>query len=166
MEHMLSIDWSELFKLSVPLPEILVRGTVMYWFLFLLFRFFVTRGVGEVGISDILIMVIVADAAQNAMSGEYKSITDGMLLVGVLVAWNVLFDVLSYYSPLFERFASPPPMNLVRNGRLNRRNMRRQYISEAELWAKLREAGIDSLDQVKNAFLEPNGEISVIKYEG
>lgn len=163
MEQIFSIDWTELFEITVPLPELFVRGTAMYWFLFVLFRFFVSRGVGEVGIGDILIMVIVADAAQNAMSGEYTSVTDGMILVGILVGWNVLFDVLSYHFPWFERFTSPPPMNLIRNGKLNRRNMRKQYISEAELWAKLRESGIDDLAQVKSAFLEPNGQISVIK---
>ncbi|WP_019140406.1 DUF421 domain-containing protein [Noviherbaspirillum massiliense] len=160
---MLSIDWGELFRLSVPLPELLVRGTVMYWFLFLLFRFFVSRGVGEVGISDILIMVIVADAAQNAMAGEYKSITDGMILVATLVGWNVAFDWLSYHFSVFRRFAAPPPLRLVKDGKMQRGNMRRQYISEAELMVKLREAGVEDIREVKSAYLEPTGEISVIK---
>ncbi|TFW09568.1 DUF421 domain-containing protein, partial [Oxalobacteraceae bacterium OM1] len=74
---MLDVDWKELFAFSVPVAELLVRGTVMYWFLFALFRFVVRREVGGVGVGDILIMVIVADAAQNAMAGEYHSISDG-----------------------------------------------------------------------------------------
>jgi len=75
-----SVEWSELFGLSVSPLETIVRGTAMYWFLFLLFRVIVRRRVGAVGISDILLLVIIADASQNAMSGDYTSITDGCIL--------------------------------------------------------------------------------------
>jgi uncharacterized membrane protein YcaP (DUF421 family) len=88
MSSLFEVDWGELFGLSMPLAEIVIRGSAMYWFLFLVFRFVVRRDVGAVGIGDLLVLVIVADAAQNAMAGEYKSVTDGIVLVSTLIGWN------------------------------------------------------------------------------
>lgn len=166
MENFLSVDWEQLFGLSVPAAELVIRGTAMYWFLFLIFRVVVRRDIGAVGIADVLIIVIVADAAQNAMSGEYQTITDGMILVATLIGWNVAFDFLSYRFKLFRRFAEPSPIPLIQNGKMLKRNMRREMISDEEMWAKLREHSVERLEQVKEAFIESDGQISIIKNEG
>jgi uncharacterized membrane protein YcaP (DUF421 family) len=164
MESLLSVDWKELFAFSMPPAELIVRGSAMYWFLFLIFRFIIRRDVGSVGIADVLILVIVADASQNALAGEYTSVSDGMVLVATLIFWNVLLDWASYRFPGFRRMAEPKPLELVENGRLLRRNMRREFISEDEIWSKLRQAGIESLDEVKRMYIESDGQISVIKH--
>lgn len=161
--HFFDIDWRTLFGLSLPLTEIAVRGSVFYWFLFFLFRFIVRRDVGSIGIADILIIVIVVDASQNALAGEYHSITDGMVLVSTLIFWNVALDWLSFRFPAIRRFAEPPPLVLIKDGRFNYRNMRRELITENELWSLLREKEVESIEQVKRAFLEADGQISVIK---
>lgn len=161
-----SIDWGELFGLSIPAAELVIRGTAMYWFLFVIFRFVIRRDVGAVGLADILIFVIVADAAQNAMSGEYTSITDGFILVGTLIGWDFLLDWLSFRFKRLRRFTEPPPLLLVKDGRMLRRNMRKEFLTEEELRSKLREQGIDSLDAVREAYVESDGQISVIKQSG
>lgn len=158
-----SLDWTELFGFSVSPWELVVRGSVMYWFLFLLFRFIIRRNVGAVGIADILLLVIVADASQNAFSGEYRSIADGIVLVGVLIGWNYFLDWVNFRWPAFRRFAQPPPLLLVHNGELMRRNLRAERITEEELQAKLREQGVASIDAVKSAYMESDGQVSVIK---
>lgn len=163
MENLFSVDWSELFGFSVPVLELVVRGTAIYWFLFFVFRFVVRRDIGAVGIADILILVIVADAAQNAMSGAYTSISDGMVLVSTLIGWNLLLNWLAFRFEGFRRFAEPPPMKLVVNGKMLLRNMRKELITEDELWSKLRQAGVESLDEVKEVYIEGDGQISVIK---
>jgi uncharacterized membrane protein YcaP (DUF421 family) len=163
MENFVPTDMTELFAFSVPVLELVIRGTAIYWFLFFVFRFVIRRDVGAVGIADILILVIVADAAQNAMAGEYTSISDGIVLVSTLIAWNVLLDWLSYHSIAFRRFAQPTALCLVRDGCILRRNMRREWITDDELWTKLREQGVESLQQVKRVYMEPDGEMSVIK---
>ena len=163
MESLLSLDWEKLFGLSLPAAELLVRGTAMYWFLFAIFRFVVRRDVGAVGIADMLIIVIVADASQNAMAGEYHTITDGVVLVSTLIFWNVLADWLSYRFKTFRHFAEPHALLLVKDGRTLRRNLRRELITDDELWAKLRESGVESLEQVKAVYMEADGQISVIK---
>ena len=163
MSGLFDVDWVEAFALGLSPLELFARGTAMYWFLFVVFRFVVRRDVGSVGVADILILVIVADAAQNAMSGEYNSVADGFVLVGTLIFWNVLLDRLSFHFPAFRVFATAPPLCLVLNGQLQRRNLRREYITEEELWTQLREQGVESLDEVKKAYLEMDGKFSVIK---
>ncbi len=157
------LDLSGIFGLSTPIAEIMLRGTATYWFLFFVFRFIVRRDVGAVGIADILVLVIIADASQNAMAGEYTSVTDGTILVLTLVGWNLLLDWLSFRYPSIRRFASPGALLLVKNGKLLKRNMRREFITDEELWSKLREEGIERLDQVKAVYLEPDGGFSVIR---
>ena len=157
-------DWAELFSLSLPPLELIVRGSCIYWLLVIIFRF-VLRPTGAVGIADVLLLVIIADAAQNAMAGEYRSITDGVILILTIIGWNVFIDWLTFVSPGVRRLLEPPALPLVRNGRLLRRNMRRELIAESELMSKLREHGIEHLKDVKAVYIEHDGQISVIKQE-
>jgi uncharacterized membrane protein YcaP (DUF421 family) len=155
--------WQELFGLSVSPLEMVVRGSAMYWFLFLLFRCVIRRRVGAVGISDMLLLVIIADAAQNAMSGEYKTISDGCILVATIVAWNVLTDWLTYASPALQKVLEPAPLLLIKQGRLLHRNLRMELITEQELRSKLRESGVDSYREVEKAYMETDGQVTVIR---
>jgi uncharacterized membrane protein YcaP (DUF421 family) len=159
-------DLGELFRLSVDPAELVLRGSAMYWFLFLLFRFVLRRDVGAIGIADVLLLVLIADAAQNAMAGGYESVTDGFILVATIAGWNWLLDVAAYRSPRLRRMLEARPLPLVRDGKLIRRNLRHEFITEQELMAKLRERGLDRISQVKAATMESDGEISIIKKEG
>lgn len=157
------MNWNELSGIHLPVAEILLRGTCIYWGLFLLFRFVLRRDVGAVGIADILLLVIIADAAQNAMAGEYKSITEGLLLVATIAAWNLLLDWLSYQFRGMDRLVKPQVLPLVRHGRVLRQNLGRELMTVDDLMSKLRQQGIYKLDEVRHACMESDGEISVIK---
>lgn len=157
------MDWDGIFGISTSPLELMVRGSSMYLFLFLIFRVVIRRRVGSVGMADILILVIVADAAQNGMAGEYRTVTEGAILISTIIAWSVLADFLTYKSPFLQKLLEPPPLLLIENGRLKRRNLRHEFLSEEELKAKLREHGVTDYSQVKQAFLESEGEVSVIK---
>ena len=159
----MTVDWAGMFGLSVPPLEIVIRGSAMYLFLFLMFRVVVRRRVGAVGMADILVLVIVADAAQNGMSGEYKSVTDGAILVGTILAWDMLIDWLNYRVPALRNWLEAPPLLLVRDGRLLHRNLRHEFVTEEELEAKLRQKGVKDVSEVAEARMESDGEISVIK---
>ena len=156
----------ELFQIHVPVTELMLRGTLVYWLLFLIFRFVLRRDVGAVGIADILLLVIVADAAQNAMSGGYDTFSEGAILVLTIVGWNWLLDFLSFRFSIVRRFASPSRLTLVLRGVPQRRNLRREFITMEELNEKLREQGIEKLADVKAAYLEGDGQISVIRNPG
>ena len=163
---MAAIDWQELFGLTVHPLEMVVRGTAIYWFLFLLFRFVVRRDAGSIGLADILLLVIIADAAQNALAGEYRSITDGMILIATIVGWNVALDWAAWRSRTLQRWLEPQQLILVKNGQIQYPNLRRQFMSEQELMSKLREHGVAKLAEVKRAYLEGSGHITVIRHGG
>ena len=154
---------ADLFAVHVSVPELVLRGTLVYWLLFLIFRFILRRDVGAVGIADILLLVIVADAAQNAMAGGYDTFSEGAILVLTIVGWNWLLDFLAYHYAPIRRFASPSRLTLVSRGVPNLRHMRREFISMQELQEKMREQGIENLREVKVAYLEGDGQISVIR---
>jgi uncharacterized membrane protein YcaP (DUF421 family) len=156
-------DWGVIFKITVDPLELVVRGTVMYWFLLMLLRFVLRRDIGSIGVADVLLLVVIADAAQNALSGGYESVTDGAILVGTIAAWNWVLDLAAYRSPAVRRLLEAKPLPLVRNGKLLRRNLRKEFITHDELMAKLREEGIEKLEDVKAVTMEGDGEISVIK---
>jgi uncharacterized membrane protein YcaP (DUF421 family) len=159
----MSLDWGQIFGFSVSPLELIIRGTAMYLFLFVLFRVVVRRRVGAIGMADILILVIIADAAQNAMSGEYKSVTEGVLLVGTIIFWNLAIDWLNFRVPALRPWLEPPPMLLVQDGRILHRNLRHEYVTEDELKAKLREKGVKEYSEVAEAHMESDGSVSVIK---
>ena len=154
---------ADLFKVHVPVLELVLRGTLVYWLLFCLFRFVLRRDVGAVGIADLLLLVIIADAAQNAMAGSYQTVSEGAILVGTIAGWNWLLDMLAYRIPAVRRFSTPGRVTLIRNGVPQRRNLRREFITLDELHEKLREQGIEKMTDVKSAFLEGDGQISVIR---
>lgn len=157
------MSWDELFSLHSSLLDPIMRGTIMYLALFLLFRFVIRRRVGAVGMSDMLLIVVIADAAQSGLSGEANSITDALLVVATIFAWNWIIDALNYYVPALKNFLEAPPLLLIENGRVQRRNMRHEFVTMEELKSKLREHGVTDPSQVDKAFMETDGEVSVIK---
>jgi uncharacterized membrane protein YcaP (DUF421 family) len=160
---MAGIDWGELFELSVPALELVIRGSATYWFLFLLFRFVLRRDIGSIGITDVLFVVIIADAAQNAMAGEYKSITDGFILIATIAAWNVLLDWLNFKFLTLRSVIEARPLLLVRNGSLVVHNLSKEFLTQEEVLAKLSGEGVENIEDVKAAYLENDGTVSVIK---
>lgn len=152
-----------LFGFTVAPLELFVRGSCVFWFLFLVFRFVLRRGVGAIGLADVLVIVLIADAAQNAMAGEYRSISDGLVLISTIVAWNFLIDWAAFRFAAVSRIMEPPPLLLVHHGRVLHGNLRSEFLTTDELMGKLREKGVESLEQVKFARLESNGEVSVTK---
>jgi uncharacterized membrane protein YcaP (DUF421 family) len=130
-----------------------------------MFRFVMRRDVGAIGIADVLLVVIIADAAQNAMDDDYQSITEGIVVVGTLIMWNVVTNWMSFKFRPFERFAEPPPLLLIRDGRTLERNLRREMMTRDELLSKLREQGVERTQEVRWAYMESDGQISVRKYK-
>jgi uncharacterized membrane protein YcaP (DUF421 family) len=157
------IDWSKLFLPDTPLLEIFIRGSVMYLCIFFLLRFVLKRQAGTIGVADILVLVLISDAAQNAMADEYVSIPDGILLVSTIVFWSYTLDWLGYHFPRFERVLHPPPLRLIKDGRLVRQNMRRELITEQELMSQLRQQGVSDMHGVKEACMEGDGHISIVQ---
>jgi uncharacterized membrane protein YcaP (DUF421 family) len=156
------VDWAKVFAPETPVLELFVRGSVIYLGLFTLLRIGLKRQTGNVSLTDVLLIVVIADAAQNAMTAEYTSIADGMILAATIVFWGYALDWLGHKVPLIQRFIHPPPLLLVKNGRLLRTNMKKELITEDELMTQLRKQGVDDIADVEAAHMEGDGSISVI----
>lgn len=155
----------ELFRLSVSPWELIFRGSLIFWFLFGIFRFVIHRDIGSVGLADVLVLVLIADAAQNAMSSGYESVTDGVILISTIVVWNYLLDWGAYRFEWVRRVAEPPALLLVKAGRILTHNLRREMITRDDLMAKLREHGVDDVALVRKAYMEGDGTVTVIRFD-
>lgn len=157
------MDFAQLFRFDVSPLELVVRGSLLYWFLFLLFRVVLRRDTGSIAIADILLLVLIADASQNAMSGGYTTVGEGFLLVATIAGWSWLLDWAAWRFAAVRRLVEPRPLPLVRHGRILRRNLRRELMTIEELKSELRQNGVEDLAQVKAATMEADGSISVIR---
>ena len=156
------IDWLKTFVPTQPLLETVVRGTILYLALVLLLRFALSREKGQLGATDLLVLVLLGDASQNAMAGSYSSIGDGLLLIATLVFWSYALNWLSFHVRWIERILTPRRLTLVRDGRMLRHNMRKELITDEELMSQIRLQGVDDLSGVREASMEADGRISVI----
>jgi uncharacterized membrane protein YcaP (DUF421 family) len=159
----MDINWNDIFSLSVSPIEPILRGTIMYFALFVLFRVVIRRRVGAIGMNDLLLVVIIADAAESGLSGDDHTVTHGLIVVGTIFLWNWFIDWLNYRVPAVRRLLEPSPLPLIENGRILRQNLRHEYVTIEELKSKLREQGVVEPSEVEKAVMEPDGEVSVIK---
>ncbi len=164
MNLLFKVDWRRLFFPSLSVTELFLRGSIVYLVLFAILRHLPNRQVGAVGITDLLIVLLFTNAAQNAMVSNYTSMTDGFILVATIIFWSYSLNWLGYRFPRIQHFLSPPPLMLVKNGKMISRNMRRELIDESELLSQMRKQGVEKLEEVKQAFMEADGSISIIEY--
>jgi len=160
----MDIDWPALLVPEAGLLELFVRGTVTYLAIFLYFRF-VRRSAGGMGLTDILLLVLIADASQGALAGNEHSITGGLVVVATVAFWDYVLDWLSWKSPAMRRLVRAAPVALIEDGKMLNRNLAREMITAEELRAQLREQGVIGPHEVRVAFLEGDGKLSVVKYE-
>jgi uncharacterized membrane protein YcaP (DUF421 family) len=158
------VQWDQLFVFTVSPFELFLRGTIVYLLIFTLMRV-LRREPGTVGIADLLMVVLIADASQSAMASDYRSILDGGVLIFTIVGWNYALDWLSARSRTVERFTYPDPIPLIHEGRLDKKNLNRQFVTPDQLLSILREHGVDKVSKVKAAYLEGSGHVSVIPFE-
>ena len=97
MVSLLVIDWQSMFVPTESLVEIFIRGTLMYLGMYFILRVF-RRQSGSIGVADLLVIVVIADAAQNGMAGDSRSITEALLLIITIVLWDFFLDWLGFKS--------------------------------------------------------------------
>jgi len=159
----LGFDIPAAFIPDVSLLETVVRGIVMYLSIFVLLRVILRGRTSGVTVSDLLVLVMISDAAQNAMASTYLSLTNGIVLVATIVVTSATMDWLAFRYPSIRRFVHPEHKPLIIDGRLIRKTLNEELMTEGDLLTQLRLNGLEDPSEVKAAYLEGNGEISVIK---
>jgi uncharacterized membrane protein YcaP (DUF421 family) len=165
MAQFFTIDWHTLLTPDISIAEAFVRGSFVYLLLFALLRFLPNRHIGSVGLTDLLVVVLVANAVQNALAADYKSLIGGLVLVMTIFFWSYLLNWLSYRFPKIQQVLRSRTLPLIQHGRLQWQNMREEMITEEELRSTLRLQGVDAISAVKNARMEADGRISVVTYD-
>lgn len=158
-------NWLEVFAPQTSLLELAARGVILYFGILVLMRFMPRRAGAELATMDLIFALLIAEAAAHSL-GDYTSVADGIILIMIIMACNYLINILSYRLPFIERLVSAPPLQIIRNGELLRRNMRREFLTEEELMSYLRQQGIDDVKDVKSAHVEGEGKITVVNKSG
>jgi uncharacterized membrane protein YcaP (DUF421 family) len=163
MSGLFAVDWHGILLPSASISELVIRGSLVYLLLFFILNFLPNRQIGSVGIADLLVVILFANASQNAMSSNYTSVADCIILVLTIISWSYFLNWFGYRFRWFQNLVTPPPLLLVENGRLMYRNLRRELITEDELMIQLRKQGVEDLRKVQKAYMEPDGNISLIE---
>lgn len=140
-----------------------IRATVVYVFLFVLFRIVGRRLLIQTTTFDLILLIIVSEATQNALLGDDNSLTNAFLVITTLLGIDILFSLWKRRSAAIEKFLDGVPVILVDNGEPLRDLMKKARVSDADVLQAARESqGLERMDQVKYAVLENSGGISII----
>lgn len=143
--------------------EKILRSLVVYLFLLIMFRLLGKRQVGQMTPFDLIVLLILSNALQNAMIGPDNSLTGGLVGATVILGANWVIGRAAFDSPRLERAIEGVPTVLIHNGKLVEGNLRKETISKEELLSNLRTQGYFDLNEVQTAVLEPSGKLSVLK---
>ena len=157
------MNWTAVLEPSLPPAELILRGTLIFLGMTVLLRLTGQRESGSLALTDLLVIVLLAEAVSHAFAPESTSVTDGFILVVTILAWSAALDALAYRFPRLRKALKPSKRPLIENGQLNKHLMRREFMTRQEIEAQLRLQGIENLDQVQRAYMEPNGMISAFR---
>jgi len=150
-----------MWRLSIPWWELILRVVIIYAFLLALLRLSGKRQVGQLAPFDLVLLLVLSNAVQNAMNGGDNSLLAGLISAVALVLMNYLVGLATYKSKRIEALVEGRPEVLIHNGRLFADVMEREKLTHHELNAALRAAGCACVEEVHFAILENNGVISV-----
>jgi uncharacterized membrane protein YcaP (DUF421 family) len=150
-----------MWNLAIPWWEFIVRGLIVYVFLIGLLRLTGRRQIGQLAPFDLVLLLVLSNAVQNAMNGGDNSVIGGLISATTLVAVNWLVSYATFRNKRLARAIEGRPQVIIHNGNVYRDVMRREQLTQSELDAALRAAGCACVDEVHFAVLENNGQISV-----
>lgn len=156
------VDWAAVFLPTANIWELIVRAAVMYALVFALMRLAARRQASGLSVTDVLVVVLIADAAGPALSGAATSIADSALVVASIIAISHLFNWLAFHVRWVDRLINPQPVTLARHGAVDDERMRAELVTDRELQTELRKQGIDELKDAEAVYMEADGSISVI----
>jgi uncharacterized membrane protein YcaP (DUF421 family) len=150
------------FTLDISGWSIVLRTVIVYAAILLGLRLAGKREIGQMAPFDLVVILLIANAVQNAMVGQDTSVTGGLIAAAVLIVANYGVAQARERVPLFRRAVEGTPTLLIHNGEFVRENLRRENVEVDEVMMSLREHGIADVAEVKLAVLETDGSISIV----
>jgi uncharacterized membrane protein YcaP (DUF421 family) len=144
------------------LEQLVVRSTIVYAFVLFLLRFSGKRQIGQLAPFDLVLLLMLSNAVQNALNGGDTSVAGGLLSATTLVALNSIVAVVTSRSKKAEAIIEGHPLVLIHNGKVYQAMMDQARLTHHELNSALRQAGCGCVDDVQYAVLENNGAVSVV----
>jgi uncharacterized membrane protein YcaP (DUF421 family) len=155
------ISIGDLIRFGTPAWAIVLRSAVIYLALLAAFRLFGKREVGQFTVYDLVLVLLVANAVQPAMTGPDTSLLGGLLIIAVLVLLNYGIGRLDRYR-FFHRLLVPQPAVIISEGRYLKRAMSREGVDQELCDTAIREHGLNDVSDVQLGVLEPDGTISIV----
>jgi len=150
------------FDLSMPWWGFVARAVIVYFALLVMIRVSGKRTMGQFTSFDMLLVVLLGNAVQNALLGKDVSVGGGLLLAATLMGINWLVGLASARNRRLEAWVEGSPVLLAREGKVYKDVLRRELISREDFDKAMREAGIDAIDDIRLAVLETNGHITLV----
>jgi uncharacterized membrane protein YcaP (DUF421 family) len=147
--------------------ESVIRGVVIYLFLWAVFRLSGKRTLAQTSPFELVLILIISEVTNQAMVDSDHSITNAMLLILTLVGMSVLLSVIKHYSPRATRWFEGMPLPLVKEGHVLQENLDKARVDEEEILAAARMTqGVDRMDKIRTATVENDGKVSVVQKGG
>lgn len=154
-----------MWQLETSVLELIIRATTVFAFLFIVCRIWGRKHLGQLSPFDFILMLIISECFQSALQGEEKSITGGMIALTTLVTLNILLSRSTYTSRFLEKLIDGNPKILIKDGIVDDEMRKKEVMSYQDLYSALRTEGVLEISEVKQATIEPNGKISVVRFE-
>ncbi|HEY5804537.1 MAG TPA: YetF domain-containing protein [Lysobacter sp.] len=151
-----------MFEMSMPWWEFVFRAVVVYVVLLAMIRMSGKRTMGQFTAFDMLLIVLLGNAVQNALLGKDTSMTGGLLLAATLIVLNWLVGFITSRSKTAEHILEGVPVVLVRNGHVYRDVLKRELVNRDDLAKAMRESGCSDIERVRLALLETDGHITIM----
>jgi uncharacterized membrane protein YcaP (DUF421 family) len=150
----------DMFYLSLPVAEKIVRPFIVYVFLIVGLRLAGKRELAQLNPFDLVLLLTISNTVQNAIIGEDDSVTGGMIGAATLLAMNRLVAWGSYRNPRLEKLVEGDSTVLIENGALQHRRLQAELVTRTELETAAHKEGFATLDEIDRAILDPGGNIA------
>src|SRR6202165_4066008 len=154
--------WTDMFVLSLPIAEKILRPIAVYSFLVMGLRLAGKRQLAQLNPFDLIVLLTLSNTVQNAIIGEDNSVTGGIIGAASLLAINYLVVRFLYDHRKIEQIVEGSPDVLIENGKLHEHKLKKELITKQELAAAARKQGFDSLSEVRQCVLEPGGTLTFV----
>ncbi|GAB0157218.1 DUF421 domain-containing protein [Chryseobacterium sp. Alg-005] len=148
-----------------PILDVALRSLCVYLFMVIAIRLFGKNQLSQLNAGDVVLLLLISNAVQNAMVGPDTSLEGGIIAALVLFVANFVLKRLMFSNRSFETFMEDDPVILVKDGVVDEKALSKVKITKSELEEAIREHGVESIEDVKLSILEVDGNISVISQD-